>query len=310
MTSNEQHFGVAYGMGVDSTAILVELVRRRIRPDFILFADVGAEKQATYDYLPIINEYLARHSFPAVTVLKYVPKFAPYNTLEGNMVMNATLPGATFGRASCTVKWKITPQDKWQKAHDHIYPGQVKKAIGFDASEGYRKLRAADKAHAGGDRYDYWYPLIDWGWDRQECKRQIALAGLPVPEKSSCIFCPNMKPEEIKALTPAELARVMRVEITAEPYNKVVEGLWRRSRKADGRPGSMTEFIINEGLEYQDPDTLDPMPLNPNCGKFKNGFTFRPPHREESLAELVAADQATRMEIENLQHAEIIEAII
>jgi hypothetical protein len=32
-----EHFGIAYGLGVDSTAILVELVRLGIRPDFILF---------------------------------------------------------------------------------------------------------------------------------------------------------------------------------------------------------------------------------------------------------------------------------
>ena len=51
--------GVAYGLGVDSTAMLVGMVARGIRPDFILFADVGAEKQATYDFLPIMQRYLA-----------------------------------------------------------------------------------------------------------------------------------------------------------------------------------------------------------------------------------------------------------
>lgn len=36
---------VAYGMGVDSTAVLVGMKKRGQRPDKILFADVGAEKQ-------------------------------------------------------------------------------------------------------------------------------------------------------------------------------------------------------------------------------------------------------------------------
>ena len=35
---------VAYGLGVDSTAMLIEFVRRGIRPDLILFADTGGEQ--------------------------------------------------------------------------------------------------------------------------------------------------------------------------------------------------------------------------------------------------------------------------
>jgi hypothetical protein len=34
---------VAYGLGVDSTAMLVEFARRGIRPDLILFADTGGD---------------------------------------------------------------------------------------------------------------------------------------------------------------------------------------------------------------------------------------------------------------------------
>jgi hypothetical protein len=34
---------VSYGLGVDSTAVLVGLVQTGIRPDLIMFADVGAE---------------------------------------------------------------------------------------------------------------------------------------------------------------------------------------------------------------------------------------------------------------------------
>jgi hypothetical protein len=46
---------IAYGVGVDSTAMLVGYAARGIRPDLILFSDVGAEKEGTYEYLPIIG---------------------------------------------------------------------------------------------------------------------------------------------------------------------------------------------------------------------------------------------------------------
>lgn len=54
-TIEAQPLVVAYGMGVDSTAVLVGLQQRGIRPDLILFADTGDEKPATYAYLPVIN---------------------------------------------------------------------------------------------------------------------------------------------------------------------------------------------------------------------------------------------------------------
>jgi hypothetical protein len=130
-------------------------------------------------------------------------------------------------------------------------------------------------------------------------------------------MCPNQKPDEVRELPPEILGRIMRIEILAEPYNQKVYGLWRKDRKRDGRPGSITEFILKEGLEYVHPDDLpDEMPRNPKCGKAKNGYTFRPPHRDVSLRQLVDEDWRNREEDENLfdvlehlAHAEIVESI-
>ena len=295
--------GLAYGLGVDSTAVIVGFVKRGIRPDFILFADVGAEKASTYAYLPVIQDYLARHNFPAVTVVKYRPKFSPYTTIEGNMVMNATLPGATFNMGSCTAKWKIHPQERWQKENVR---GKIVKAIGFEAGEEYRQLRAGDKAHASQGSENI-YPLQEWGWDREECKARIAEAGLPVPPKSACIFCPNMKPEELEGLTVEERGRVVRVEVVAEPYNRKVYGLWRRPRKKDGRPGSITEYMVANGIEFTHPDDLEPMPLNPNCLKGKRGFSFDGPHNELSLSNLIGGCACAKAE--NHFHAELVSGL-
>jgi hypothetical protein len=295
---------LAYGLGVDSTAIIVGLVQRGIRPDFILFADVGAEKESTYAYLPIIQQFLKDNHFPQVTVVRYQPRFAPYTTLEGNMVMNATLPGATFNRGSCTDKFKIKPQMKWEKEN---HPGgMIKKMIGFEAGEEYRKLRANDKAHTQkSDRYEYWYPLIDWGWTREECKARIAEAGLPVPPKSACIFCPNMQPAELLDLTEEERGRVVRVEVVAEPYNQKVHGLWRQPRKTRCLPGSMTEYMVDNGIPFTHPDQLEWMPLNENCLKGKRGFTFNGPHNELRLANLIGGCECSKAE--NHFHKELIE---
>ena len=52
--------------------------------------------------------------------------------------------------------------------------------------------------------YDVRYPLREWGWDRLRCQQEIAAAGLPVPVKSACFFCPASKKREIRDL-PSDL---------------------------------------------------------------------------------------------------------
>jgi len=84
----ESEFGadpivVAYGAGVDSTAMLIGLHERKISLDLILFADTGSEKPETYAYLPVIQDWLARHGMPPVTVLKRRSPRAGDTSLHG-----------------------------------------------------------------------------------------------------------------------------------------------------------------------------------------------------------------------------------
>jgi 3'-phosphoadenosine 5'-phosphosulfate sulfotransferase (PAPS reductase)/FAD synthetase len=247
-------FCVAYGMGVDSTAMLVELVRRVrageawARPDVITFADTGGELPETYAYESAIQAYLAAAGFPPVVVVRNVPKrfkYAPYSTLEGNCLVNKTLPSLAFGRKACSLKWKRAPQDKYRASVPMIQAAwkaglRAVLAIGYDA--GPKDIRRSELAD--DKRYDYVYPLREWGWDRARCEAEIAAEGLPVPPKSACFFCPARKPEELVEIVnkhPDLADRIIQIETVAKPNNRKVEGLWRRKTKT--RPGSMTEFI-------------------------------------------------------------------
>jgi hypothetical protein len=261
---------IAYGLGVDSTAMLVGLWQRGIRPDLILTADTGSEKPETYAYLPVIQAWLRSVGFPAVEVVRYVPKRfknAPYSTLEGNCISNKTLPSLAFGRKSCSLKWKRAPQDKrvkaWAPAQEAWARGEkVTKAIGYDSgkADGRRAWRMTDDKE-----YRYWYPLREWGWDREECIRQIAAAGLPVPAKSACFFCPASKPHEIDALPDHLVARIVEMERLAKPGLTNVEGLWRSSTK--NRPGSITEYVAKKGrsLPVLNAAELGERPCSDSC---------------------------------------------
>jgi hypothetical protein len=251
---------VAYGMGVDSTAMLIGLSVLEIRPDLILFADTGGEKDETYAYQPIIDQFLESAGFPPLTTVRYVPQdfkhWPPYHTLEENCLTNGTLPSLAFGFKSCSLKWKAAPQNRfcdfWEPAVAWwAQGGRVLKAIGFDAGAADQRRRN----HAGSmddPKYQYWYPLIEWDWNRERCADVIRKAGLPLPPKSSCWFCPAMKPYEVDELPRHLLRRIVVMEARAKPRLTDIDGLWRTgckgTRGSVARPGSITEYIRERGL--------------------------------------------------------------
>lgn len=252
----ERPLVVAYGAGVDSTAMLVGFRDRDIVPDLIQFADVGGEKPDTYAYLPIMNAWLRRAAFPAIEVVRYIPRdfknWPPYHTLEENCLTNGTLPSMAFGYGSCSLKWKAGPQDRflktWRPALDAWAAGRrVTKAIGYDCSPRDRRRKTyADGVRTGKERFAFWYPLHEWEWTREDCEAAISREGLPLPPKSACFFCPASKPHELHDLPVEHLQRIVVMEARAKPRLTKIEGLWRKSTRT--RPGSMTEYIRAAGL--------------------------------------------------------------
>lgn len=214
---------VAYGMGVDSTAMLVGMQQRGERPDLILFADTGDEKPQTYAYLPVINAWLRKVGFPQVTVVKNARPKAGDKSLSESLLRLGTLPALAYGAHQCSLVWKLDPQQKyikqWAPAVEAWARGlEVVNCIGYDAGprDSCRQYKAEGKAKAG---YRNRFPLIEWGWDRAECVRQILAAGLPVPVKSACFHCPASKKEEIfwlKREVPELHARALAIEAGAQ----------------------------------------------------------------------------------------------
>lgn len=237
------------GGGVDSSAMLVEMTRRGIKPDYIMFADTGSEKPETYDWVARFSDWLVENGIPAVTWVRR-PKSRPsktgpgYTSLEGNCRQNSTIPSLAFGRKSCSLKWKAVPMDKHLSMQPDIqraWAAGVKpiKLIGFDCSP-------ADSRRSGkteDDSYQYAYPLRDWGWTRSHCIEAIKGAGLEVPPKSACFFCPASKPEELRELSrkhPELFERALAMEDQAKPHLKTIRGL--------GRNWSWRDWAEKEGL--------------------------------------------------------------
>lgn len=252
---------VADGLGVDSWALLIGLKRRGERPDLILFADTGNEKQETYDCIPWMQAWLLSVGFPPIVIVRNTVKdfkhWPPYRGLGENCLTNGTLPSLAFGFKSCSQKWKVTPQNKycnqWQPALDcWASGGRVRKMIGYDAGPKDQRRHSVAVGFGDDGKYTYEYPLIEWGWDRERCKLEIAKEGTPVPPKSACYFCPATQPEELHTHRKVYLRYIVIMEARAAPRLEKIKGLWRNgvkgTRGGKKRPGKMTDYIREHKL--------------------------------------------------------------
>lgn len=108
--------------------------------------------------------------------------------------------------------------------------GKVVKLIGYDAGESRRAKMTED------EKYIFRYPLIEWNWDRDACIEAIKRAGLRLPGKSACFFCPSSrKPEliQLRETYPELMDRALKMESEAELTS--IKGL--------GRNYSWAEFL-------------------------------------------------------------------
>lgn len=197
---------LAYGAGVDGTGILAhwyESGRQLVDPiHIIVFADTGGERSKVYRHINAMNKWLVEHGFPPITTLT---KGGRVETLEANCLRMSMLPSLAYGFKGCSHKFKIEPQDKFYNnlpaAKEVWAAGQlVTKMIGYEA----REVKRWKRAKKIDDKYEYEFPLVEIGWNREDCLAAIERVGMPMPSKSSCFFCPAMTVPEIRQLREEE----------------------------------------------------------------------------------------------------------
>lgn len=191
---------LTYGGGTNSSAILVELIKRGYEPPAaIVFADTGAEMPHTYAHIKIMSEYAAQSGFPRITIIRSHQKSKAGGLYEMSL-RSRMLPAAAYGDKACSVQFKIEPVDLFASllfGHESEYTS----IIGYDLDE----IGRADSGARKNDKpfKKLWFPLIEWEMGRDECVQSLVEAGLPPAGKSSCFMCPNMRPHEIKKLAAA-----------------------------------------------------------------------------------------------------------
>lgn len=237
---------ISYGAGNNSKAMVVELVRRREPIDLITMADPGSEYPHTYADAWDVSTWLEAQGYPSITVVR---NDGIHPTLEGKCLAQQTLPSIVYGYKSCSHRYKIEVQDKYVASLSAaqalwVRGEKVERCIGYHALEPERAGIPEDR------RYRYRYPLIEWRMGPRECIEAILRAGLRVPGKSSCTFCPSTPAVyvlKLKREHPELFARALAMEANAMPTLRTVKGLgrrwsWAALSAADDAQGDMFGF--------------------------------------------------------------------
>lgn len=231
----------SYGAGINSTAMLVGMVSRGEHLDCVVFSDTGGEKPETYEFLRTFSKWLLKNAGVPVTRVQRQNRYGTTITLESELHRTRDLPSIVFGGKTCSDKFKIQP---FQKFMNHYEPAlgawasgeKVTKLVGYHRGEQYRvdnatKPATSDVMARERAKYALRFPLVEWGWDHEECVAAIEGAGLPVPPKSACFFCPSSKKPEIVQLRrkhPDLYERAIAIEDRAAPNLRSAKGLGRR----------------------------------------------------------------------------------
>jgi hypothetical protein len=185
----------SFGGGWQSMAALVLAARGELPFTVFLFANVGddSEHPATLRYLHQYAAPYAEEHGITLHQLARIRRDGSTETLYGRLTKpgSRSLPipvrmsNGAPGTRSCTADFKIRVIGRWLKAHGATADNPATVGIGISLDE---IQRANNRRSEPYERIVY--PLLDLGIRRADCPRIIRSAGLPVPPKSSCWFCP------------------------------------------------------------------------------------------------------------------------
>jgi hypothetical protein len=241
-------WGINFGAGLNSTAMIIECRNRGYTPDWILFADTGSELPGTLDHVERMRQWAAGWC-DIVTVRWTRQDELGAEPLHESCLRTGHLPSKAYGLAGCTDKWKIQPMDRWRKLHG-VQSGAF--AVGYDAGEAKRIKRACERGDMPG--FTAWYPLIAWGIDRAGCKAICDAVGISVG-KSSCFMCPNMKKHEWVALRN-EQPKFFEIAVRIE-RNAAEHGNFGRGGNGLHWKGGLSNIDAAPGSADPPPDALE-----------------------------------------------------
>ncbi|MFD8379139.1 phosphoadenosine phosphosulfate reductase [Streptomyces sp. NPDC059679] len=211
----------SFGGGWQSMAALVLAARDDLDYRTFIMANVGddSENPRTLRYLhQYALPFAAEHGLELVVVDRVMKRTGEVRTLYQDLTREGSrslkipvrMSNGAPGTRSCTVEFKIkvVGDELKRRGASAEHPATV--GIGITLDEIHRANTRHCEPH---ERIEY--PLLERGIRRIDCARIIRSAGLPVPPKSSCWFCPFHRPEtwqEMRRTEPELFVKACRLE--------------------------------------------------------------------------------------------------
>lgn len=189
----------AFGGGWQSTAALVLAAQGKIDFPVFVMANVGddSEHPGTLAYVrDHAAPYAAAHGIE-LAVLDRVKRDQSVETLYGRLTREGSrslpipvrMSNGAPGTRNCTADFKIKVIGKELKRRGANADDPATVGVGISVDEISRVNNRRSEPYE-----QLVYPLLDLGIRRADCPRIIRSAGLPVPPKSACWFCPFHRP--------------------------------------------------------------------------------------------------------------------
>jgi hypothetical protein len=167
-----------------------------------LFCNVGddSENPDTLAYIDKVSKpYAQEHGIELIELYKITRSKEPLTLLESLAKPNTRSIGIPVrmadtgspGNRKCTFDFKLKVMDTWLRTRGVTKDRPAITAVGISTDEIQRANRGK-----GTPLQNRVHPLLDLGLSRNDCRRLITEAGLPMPPKSSCYFCPFKRPQE------------------------------------------------------------------------------------------------------------------
>lgn len=184
----------SYGGGVQSTAALVLAAQGKIDYSTFLFCNVGDDSENPESLCYVHEIALPYASANGIDLQElHATRYGQPETLYGRLTrpesrsigIPVRMSNGAPGNRSCTKDFKIMLVARWLRAHGATRENPATCGLGISLDE---FQRARNESGIAYEKLDY--PLLKMRLTRQDCINIIHGAGLPVPPKSSCWFCP------------------------------------------------------------------------------------------------------------------------
>lgn len=194
----------SFGGGVQSTAVLVLAAQGQVQYDAFVFANVGddSENPDTIQYVNEVSRPFAERHGITIEEVKHTRRDGSTPTLLDRIhsdLRSVPIPMRVVdgrpGRRTCTGEFKIKPIARWMKQRGATAENPFIAGLGISLDE-FGRMRTS----SGFDYQVLEYPLIERRITRADCIRIVTNAGLPIPPKSSCWFCPYHRIAEWSAM--------------------------------------------------------------------------------------------------------------